>query len=63
MKRQFTLILQTFALYKSDLKTLQNKRPTNIEDLEFLNSRISQLVDTIYYYCKFAEEERLKKIH
>lgn len=63
MKRQFTLILQTLALYKSDLKTLQNKRPTNIEDLEFLNSRISQLVDNIYYYCKLAEEERLKKIH
>ena len=63
MKRQFTLILQTLALYKSDLKTLQNKRPTNLEDLEFLNSRISQLVDTIYYYCKFAEEERLKKTH
>ena len=63
MKRQFTLILQTFALYKSDLKTLQNKRPTNLEDLEFLNSRISQLVDNIYYYCKLAEEERLKKIH
>ena len=63
MKRQFTLILQTFALYKSDLKTLQNKRPTNQEDLEFLNSSIPKLVDAIYHYCKFAEEERLKKTH
>ena len=63
MKRQFTLILQTLALYKSDLKILQNKRPTNQEDLEFLNSSIPKLVDTIYYYCKLAEEERLKKIH
>lgn len=63
MKRQFTLILQTLALYKSDLKLLQNKRPTNKEDLEFLNNSIPKLVDTIYYYCKLAEEERLKKIH
>lgn len=63
MKRQFTLILQTLALYKSDLKMLQNKRPTNKEDLEFLNNSIPKLVDTIYYYCKLAEEERLKKIH
>jgi hypothetical protein len=63
MKRQFTLILQTLALYKSDLNASQNKPPTNQEDLEFLNARISQLVDTIYYYCKLAEEERLKKIH
>ena len=63
MKRQFTLILQTLALYKSDLIMLQNKRPTNKEDLEFLNNSIPKLVDTIYYYCKFAEEERLKKIH
>ena len=63
MKRQFTLILQTLALYKSDLKTFQNKRPTNKEDLEFLNNSIPKLVDTIYYYCKLAEEERLKKIH
>ena len=63
MKRQFTLILQTLALYKSDLKTFQNKRPTNQEDLEFLNNSIPKLVDTIYYYCKLAEEERLKKIH
>ncbi len=63
MKRQFTLISQTLALYKSDLKTLQNKRPTNQEDLEFLNTSIPKLVDTIYYYCKLAEEERLKKIH
>ncbi|OYX83687.1 MAG: hypothetical protein B7Y83_10680 [Flavobacteriales bacterium 32-34-25] len=63
MKRQLTLILQTLALYKSDLKTLQNKRPTNQEDLEFLNSSIPKLVDSIYYYCKLAEEERLKKIH
>jgi hypothetical protein len=63
MKRQFTLILQTLALYKSDLIMLQNKRPTNKEDLEFLNNSIPKLVDTIYYYCKLAEEERLKKIH
>lgn len=63
MKRQFTLILQTLALYKSDLKTFQNKRPTNKEDLEYLNCKIPKLVDTIYYYCKLAEEERLKKIH
>ena len=63
MKRQFTLILQTLALYKSDLKLLQNKRPTNKEDLEFLNNSIPKLVDTIYYYCKLAEEERLKRIH
>ena len=63
MKRQFTLILQTLALYKSDLITFQNKRPTNKEDLEFLNNSIPKLVDTIYYYCKLAEEERLKKIH
>lgn len=63
MKRQFALILQTLALYKSDLKTFQNKRPTNKEDLEFLNNSIPKLVDTIYYYCKLAEEERLKKIH
>lgn len=63
MKRQFTLILQTLALYKSDLKMLQNKRPTNQEELEYLNRKIPKLVDTIYYYCKLAEEERLKKIH
>ena len=63
MKRQFTLILQTLALYKSDLKTFQNKRPTNQEELEYLNRKIPKLVDTIYYYCKLAEEERLKKIH
>jgi len=63
MKRQFTLILQTLSLYKSDLIMLQNKRPTNKEDLEFLNNSIPKLVDTIYYYCKLAEEERLKKIH
>lgn len=63
MKQQFALILQTLALYKSDLKTFQNKRPTNKEDLEFLNNSIPKLVDTIYYYCKLAEEERLKKIH
>lgn len=63
MNRQFTLILQTLALYKSDLKTLQNKRPTNQKDLKFLNSSIPKLVDTIYYYCKLAEEERLKKTH
>ena len=53
MKRQFTLILQTLALYKSDLKMLQNKRPTNQEELEYLNRKIPKLVDTIYYYCKF----------
>ena len=63
MKRQFTLILQTLALYKSDLKTLQKKLPTNQEDLEFLNNSIPKLVDAIYQYCKLAEEERLKKIH
>ena len=63
MKRQFTLILQTLALYKSDLIMLQNKRPTNQEELEYLNRKIPKLVDTIYYYCKLAEEERLKKIH
>ena len=63
MKRQFTLILQTLALYKSDLKMLPNKRPPPKEDLEFLNNSIPKLVDTIYYYCKLAEEERLKKIH
>ncbi len=63
MKRQFTLILQTLALYKSDLKATKNKRPTNQEDLEFLNSSIPKLVDAIYQYCKIAEEERLKKIH
>ena len=63
MKRQFTLILQTLALYKSDLKMLHNKRPTNQEELEYLNRKIPKLVDTIYYYCKLAEEERLKKIH
>ncbi len=63
MKRQFTLILQTLALYKSDLKMLQNKRPTNQEELEYLSRKIPKLVDTIYYYCKLAEEERLKKIH
>lgn len=63
MKRQFTLILQTLALYKSDLKMLQNKRPTNQEELEYLNRKIPKLVDTIYYYCKLAEEERLKKTH
>ena len=63
MKRQFTLILQTLALYKSDLKMLHNKRPTNQEELEYLSRKIPKLVDTIYYYCKLAEEERLKKIH
>ena len=63
MKRQFTLILQTLALYKSDLKTFQKKLPTNQEDLEFLNNSIPKLVDAIYQYCKLAEEERLKKIH
>lgn len=63
MKRQFTLILHTLALYKSDLKAAQNKRPTNQEDLEYLNRKIPKLVDAIYYYCKLAEEERLKKIH
>ena len=63
MKRQFTLILQTLALYKSDLIMLQNKRPTNQEELEYLNRKIPKHVDTIYYYCKLAEEERLKKIH
>jgi hypothetical protein len=62
MKRQFTLILQTLALYNSDLKTSQTKSPSN-QDLEFLNTRIPKLIDEIYYYCKLAEEERLKKIH
>lgn len=62
MQRQFTLILQTLALYNSDLKTSQTKSPSN-QDLEFLNTRIPKLVDEIYYYCKLAEEERLKKIH
>ena len=42
---------------------LQNKRPTNQEELEYLNRKIPKLVDNIYYYCKLAEEERLKKIH
>jgi len=63
MKRQFTLILQTLALYKSDLKASQNNLPTNQEDLEFLNSSIPKLVVTIYQYCKLAEEKRLKKTH
>ena len=62
MQRQFTLILQTLALYKSDLKTSRNKNPSN-QDLEFLNTRIPKLVDAIYFYCKLAEEERLKKTH
>ena len=63
MKRQFTLILQTLALYNSDLKAKPNQLPNNLDDLKFLNSSIPKLVDTIYYYCKLAEEERLKKIH
>ncbi len=63
MKRQFTLILQTLALYNSDLKAKPNQLPNNLDDLKFLNSSIPKLVDAIYFYCKLAEEERLKKTH
>jgi hypothetical protein len=63
MKRQFTLILQTLALHNSDLKAKPSQRPNNLDDLKFLNTRIPKLIDEIYYYCKLAEEERLKKIH
>lgn len=63
MKRQFNLILQTLALYKSDLMASPNKRPTHIDDLDFLNSSIPRLIDAINYSCKLAEEERLKKTH
>jgi len=63
MQRQFTLILQTLALYKSDLKAKPNQRPNNLDDLKFLNNSIPKLVDEIYYYCKLVEEERLKNTH
>ena len=63
MKRQFILILQTLALYNSDLKAKPNQLPNNLDDLKFLNSSIPKLVDAIYFYCKLAEEERLKKTH
>jgi DNA repair ATPase RecN len=63
MQRQFTLILQTLALYKSDLKAKPNQLPNNLDDLKFLNNSIPKLVHEIYYYCKLAEEERLKNTH
>ncbi|WP_159801788.1 hypothetical protein [Flavobacterium sp. MK4S-17] len=63
INRQFKLILQTLALYNSDLNANPDQGPANQEDLEFLNIRIPRLVDDIYHYCKLAEDERLKKIH
>lgn len=42
------------------LKTIIHKDRRN---LDFLNSSIPKLVDPIYYYCKLAEEECLKKTH
>lgn len=63
MNRQFTLILQTLALYNSDLKAKPNQLPNNLDDLMFLNTSIPKLVHEINYYCKLSEEERLKKTH
>lgn len=63
LHRDFKLIIQTLALYHSDIKTNPEIRPANQSDLKFLNHSIPRLVDEIYRYCKLAEEERLKKIH
>jgi hypothetical protein len=63
MNRQFTLILQTLALYNSDLKAKPNQLPNNLDDLMFLNTSIPKLVHEINYYCKLSEKELLKKTH
>lgn len=56
---QLTLVTQTLALYKSDLKSNNYKRPTNIDDLIFFNKNIPALIRNITQYCKMAEEEIL----
>lgn len=56
---KLSLITQTLALYKSDLKANNYKRPTNIEDLIFLNNKIPILIRDIIHFSKMAEEKIL----
>lgn len=53
MKASFKLILQSMALYKSDIK--MNSK--NDSERKYLNRNISPLVDKILYHCKRFEDK------
>lgn len=56
---QLTLVTQTLALYKADLKSSNYKRPANVDDLIFFSTNIPILIRDITQYCKMTEEEIL----
>lgn len=59
MTNSFHLILQSLALYKSDI----SNNSDSLSEKKYLNANIPPLIDKIYYHCKIFEERIKSKTH